>query len=149
MDQPELDRKVRYNIYQHFLARGRAPDSFELASEAGVQVEDIDDALGRLEAAREIVLAPGSTKIWMAHPFSAVPSPYPVQTAQGKYWANCAWDALGVAALLEVDTETRTQCLGCGEELTMRVRDGEAEPEDALVHLLVPASRFWDNVGFT
>ena len=85
----------------------------------------------------------------MAHPFSAVPTPFPVQTAERSYWANCAWDALAIPALLDVDAEIRTQCADCNEPMTLRVQGGQVDPADAVVHLAVPVRRFWENVGYT
>ena len=85
----------------------------------------------------------------MAHPFSAVPTPFPVRTARRTYWANCAWDALGVAALIDEDAVSETQCPDCGEALVLRVTDGRVSPGDGVVHFHVPPKRFWENVGFT
>jgi hypothetical protein len=110
---------------------------------------DVDEALVRLQTSHALALAPGSNNIWMAPPFSAVPTPFPVVCQDRRYWANCAWDALGVAALLGVPSETRTQCADCGESLTLRVSSEGVEPSTAVVHFLVPPKRFWDNLGFT
>src|SRR5205085_487975 len=101
-----------------------------------------------LADAHAIVLAPASTAIWMAHPFSAVPSAYPVATNDRTYWANCAWDALGVLSLVGVDGATRTRCADCGAEVTMSVRDGRITG-DGIVHFAVPPRRFWENVAYT
>ena len=94
-----------------------------------------------------IVLAPATLNIWMAHPFSAVPTPYPVVSGSRTYWANCAWDAAGVLSIVGAGS-SRTRCADCGLELTMTVRDGRIDG-DAVVHYAVPPRRFWDNVAFT
>jgi hypothetical protein len=39
----------------------------------------------------------------MAHPFSAVPTPYPLRTPERTCWADRTWDAFGIAGLLGVD----------------------------------------------
>lgn len=149
METGELDREMRFHIYRRFAETGRAPSVEHLASEAGVPVEGVAESLDRLAENHAIALAPGTRNVWMAHPFSAVPTPYPVRTADRTYWANCAWDALGVAALLDVNAETATQCADCGEELVIRIVDGQVSPGDAVVHMHVPPKRFWENVGFT
>ncbi len=146
---PALDREVRYHIYRRFAATGRAPDVGTLASGTGASVQEVEASLDRLAADRAIVLAPGTRNLWMAHPFSAVPTPYPVRTSPRTYWANCAWDALGIAALLGVDARTETRCGDCGEALVIRVEGGRVSPGDAVVHFHVPPKRFWENVGFT
>ena len=115
----------------------------------GRPVGDVEASLIRLAASHRLVLAPGSVAIWMAHPFSGVPTAYPVETATRQYWANCAWDALGIPALLGVDARARTLCPDCGEPLEIDVRDGTATSTGACVHFAVPPRRFWDDIGFT
>lgn len=148
-DPAAVDRAVRFRIYRHFADFAEAPAAADLAAALGLPSAEVEASLDRLAAARAIALAPGSRNIWMAHPFSAVPTPFPVETAGRTYWANCAWDALGIPALLGVDAESRTQCAECAEPLTLRVRGGRVEPGDAVVHFVVPPKRFWENVGFT
>ena len=105
-------------------------------------------ALKRLAELRALVLAPATVNVWMAHPFSAVPTAYPVAMAGRTYWANCAWDAAGVLSLVGGDGECRTQCADCGQEITIAVRDGRVHG-DGVVHYAVPPKRFWENVAFT
>lgn len=145
----EIDRDVRYHVYRHFVTTGRAPSVDTLAERLEISNSGITDALLRLESAHALVLAPGSRNIWMAHPFSAVPTVYPVKTSGLSYWANCAWDALAIPTLLGVNGDTVTQCPDCAEPLTITTRGGELAPTDAVVHFAVPPRRFWENVGFT
>ena len=135
-------------MYRHFVDTARAPDADSIAQGTGLQPPAVTAALRRLADRRAIVLAPASTAVWMAHPFSAVPTPYPVTANGRRYWANCAWDAAGVLSLLGVDGDTRTRCGDCGEPLMMAVRAGRIEG-DGIVHFAVPPRRFWENVAFT
>lgn len=148
-DHDALDRRVRWAIYQRFIESGRGPTTDALAADAAVSVAEVEASLDRLAARRLIALAPGSRALWMAHPFSAVPTAYPVATPEGSYWANCAWDALGIPALLGVDAHTRTLCPDCGEPLEIRVEGGRARSNGERVHFGVEPRRFWDDVGFT
>ena len=85
----------------------------------------------------------------MANPFSAVPTAYRV-AADGRWWyANCAWDAFGVCAALGVDGHVSSSCPDCGEPIEIDVRDHQPVPDEHLVHLLVPAARWWDDIVFT
>ena len=86
----------------------------------------------------------------MLNPFSAVETPHRVE-AQGRTWfGNCAWDALGIPAALHADGVVRSQCPDCGEPLDLEIREGElVEGRDLLVHFVVPASRWWDDIAFT
>ncbi len=142
-----VERAVRLFVYRHFVDTARAPDLGAIA--AGIQENErtVLSALRKLVAAHALVMAPASTNIWMAHPFSAVPSAYPVQTRGRTYWANCAWDAAGMMALLG-DGETRTRCPDCARAITIEMRDDRLSGE-GVVHVAVPPRRFWDNVAYT
>jgi hypothetical protein len=144
-----LEGDVRFHVYRHFVETGRAPTIGEIASALDIPLDAVERSLRRLADDHMLVLAPGSLNVWMAHPFSAVPTPYPVETPERRYWANCAWDALAIPALLDVDARTATTCPDCAEPLTLRTRAGQLEATGAVVHFAVPPRRFWDNVGFT
>jgi ribonuclease HI len=142
-----VERAVRVFVYRHFVETARAPDLSAIT--AGVQENDrtVLSALRKLVAAHALVMAPASTNIWMAHPFSAVPSAYPVQTRGRTYWANCAWDAAGMMALLG-GGETRTRCPDCASPIAMEAHDDRLSGEGVL-HFAVPPRKFWDNVAYT
>jgi probable phosphoglycerate mutase len=144
----DTERAVRLFVYRHFVDTAGAPDLDEIARGTGIQPDQAASALRRLADLHAIVLAPASIAIWMAHPFSAVATEYPVETSDRTYWANCAWDAAGIMSLLGRDAETRTRCADCGERLTMAVRDG-AMTCNGVVHFAVPPRRFWENVAYT
>src|SRR5207237_65683 len=98
-----LERAVRLFIYEHFVKTARAPSALEIAAAVKASDDAVDKALRRLAEMHAIVLAPASTAVWMAHPFSAVPTAYPVDVGGRRYWANCAWDAAGVLSLVGGD----------------------------------------------
>ncbi len=139
---------VHLHIYDCFLETGRAPAAAGIAAALGADGAAVDDALGELAAAHAIVLAPSSRSIRMAHPFSAEPTSFAVVSGGISYWANCAWDALGIAAVLERDTEASAECPDCGETIDLSVGRGNVEG-DAIIHFLVPPGRFWDDVGYS
>jgi len=144
------DTRARLHLYERFLADGRPPTAAETAEALGVPAEEAEAAYQRLEQAHVIVLAPGTTDVWMANPLSAVPTPFRVITDDGRsWWGNCVWDAFGVLAMVGADGVVDTSCPDCGERLELRVRDGELESVEAVVHFAVPAARWWDNIGFT
>ena len=145
-----IQAQIRAAVYGHLIQHGEAPDTATLAGETDLDVDEILGALGELEDAHALVLGPNRDSIWMAHPFSAVPTPYPVETADGgHHWGNCAWDALGVLALLGRDGKSSTACPDCDDPMTLEVAGGALVSDDDVVHFLVPPRRFWDDVGFT
>jgi ribonuclease HI len=143
----ELERAVRLFIYRHFVDTASAPDIPTIARGMKTNETSIAAALRTLADGHAIVLAPASLAIWMAHPFSAVPTPYPVDANGRTYWANCAWDAAGILSLVG-DGETQTLCADCGQHAGFGVQDG-ALVGDGVVHYLVPPRKFWDNVAYT
>lgn len=149
MDHDTLDRRVRLSIFDHTAATSSVPTTEAIASTLGASLDAIDASLQRLAAGRVIVLAPGTTNIWMANPFSAVPTDFLVE-AQGRiYFGNCIWDGLGVPAMLNVDGTLHTHCPDCGEPLRLTVRDHRLADGAGVIHFAVPAARWWENIGFT
>jgi ribonuclease HI len=142
-----LEREVRRFVYQHFVETGGAPDRAAIVSAVRARDLEVIGALHNLADLHALVLAPATTNIWMAHPFSAVPTAYPVLARGRTYFANCAWDAAGILALVG-DGESRTCCDDCGAELALTVRDG-ALHGDGVVHFAVPPRRFWENIAYT
>jgi hypothetical protein len=120
-----------------------------VAAAAGVGADAVPGALRRLADAHAIVLDEAG-ELWMAHPFSAVPTPFEVEVAGTRHTANCVWDALGVIELLGGTGTARFPCPDCGEPLRVDVRDGELrDPPELLVHFAVPAARWYEDIGFT
>jgi hypothetical protein len=61
------------------------------------------------------------------------------------------WDILGIAAILGKDATGHAPC-GCGEcseKLELAIRCGHPVQSDWIVHFVVPAARFWENIGYT
>ena len=148
MPDSRLHDAVRIYIYRQFIETGHAIGAGDIARALNCHAAEIEQALVDLADAHTIVLAPGTRSIWMAHPFSAVPTPYTVHRGGISYWANCAWDALGIAAMLQRDTECLCQCPDCNQRIDLSVNDGRVS-SDAVVHFVVPPRRFWDNVAYT
>jgi hypothetical protein len=145
-----FDLKVRRHVYSSVAANGRAPTTSEAAEVFGVPEPETADSYRRLHDEHALVLFPDTTELWMANPFCFAPTPHRV-TAAGRVWtATCAWDALGIPAALHEDGQVESECACCGEPVALEVCDGElVEGTEVLVHILVPARRWWDDIGFT
>ena len=50
---------------------------------------------------------------------------------------------------LDADGEISSVCPDCGEPIEISVRGGRVDPGEHVVHLLVPAARWWDDIVFT
>ena len=124
----------RREIYQHYAATGAPP---RLARE---------DLLA-LEADHAVVLGPDGT-IAFANPFATGPAPYRIQTPDAIHYAICAWDALGVLAALRSDGVAEGRCPDCDQPIAIRIREGDVDPAETVVHFLVPAANWYENLSF-
>ena len=106
-------------------------------------------AFQSLRSQRLIWLEPDGATIRMAPPFSGVPTQHGVETGGVEYYANCAWDALGVLAALHRPGRVRSRCEQSGEPLDLEVGENGPEPSTWVYHCLVPAARWWDDLVFT
>ncbi len=145
----EFDRDLRLQVYRFFLESGRPPYAAESAAALSVTPAEVEAGLRRLHDAHVIVLAPGTSYVWLANPLSALPTAF-VATVDGhERYAPCVWDALGIVAMLGGNGEVSTLCPDCGKGLRLEVSDGSLRPVDYVVHYVVPARRWWDDIGFT
>ena len=141
--------QARAYIYQHFADTAHPPtvdqvvDHFSLTRQAG---EALFHELDRLHA---FFLDPGTLDIRIANPFSAVPTDFVVQAQDKAYYANCAWDALGIAAALHSDAVINATYAEDDAPLTFTIRDGQVQHPKAVVHLLVPFQHWYDDMVFT
>ena len=146
----ELDLRIRSHVYSSFVRDCTTLTPADAGAELGLAEAAVADAYRRLHDAHALVLHPGSTEIRMLNPFSTVETPHRVEAAGRSWYANCAWDALGIPAALHADGRIASACPDCGERLELEVRDGElVRGADLLVHFVVPARRWWDDIGFT
>ena len=146
----ELDRVVRLRVYEHFIEYQRPPTVADVAEALATTRDDIEAAFGRLDRAHMLVLGPGSREIHMAMPFSAVPTPFEVSVGGRTWWANCAWDALGIPVVVGTAAKISASCADCGEPIELGVGpEGVFDCGPALVHYALPVARWWDDIFFT
>jgi hypothetical protein len=148
---PLTDDAVRRHVYEVTVERGRPPFVADAATALGASRDDVRAAFGRLREQRLLLLA-GNGEIVMAPPFSAVPTPFRVVAGGGDYFANCVWDAYGVAAALGREADVEASCGCCGEPMRLAVRGGRtvlAADDTAVAHFAVPAAHWWADLPYT
>ena len=122
----------------------------DLAADSDVPLEEVEAALHELAAQDVIALIPGTSFVWLAHPFSAAAAPFRVTAGERSWDAICIWDALGILALVESDGHVTSRCPDCSAGLTVHVRGGEATAgEPYVAHYGIPANRWYEDVGYT
>jgi hypothetical protein len=82
------DLDVRHFIYTTFAETSRPPTSSEVADHFKIPISAIEKAYENLANAHHIALAPGSHSIWMAHPFSSLPTNFLAEVEGKGYWGN-------------------------------------------------------------
>jgi len=145
----ELERRAKLAIYEHFAAAGRRPSADDVAERVGASVREVREIFNRLRAQRVLMLEADGESIRMAPPFSGVPTQHRVTAAGVSYYANCAWDALGIPAALRQPATVHSRCEQSLEPLTLAVSERGPEASDWLFHCVVPAARWWDDIVFT
>ena len=144
-----VDSSVRTFIFETAAATGSVPQAPEIAESLGLSAETVDATLKRLAAAKVLILAPNNGDIWAANPFCAVSSGFRVEVNGKRYWAICAWDALGIVAAVHASSASvRAPCGDCGDILQLNFEGGELVESEGLIHFAVPARAWWKNIGF-
>lgn len=140
---------LHHAIVTFFLAHQRAPSVVELASRFDRSERDVRAALRALAADHGVVLHPRSDEIWIAHPFSTVPTSFVVRAGSCAWWGNCAWCSLGLAFLAGDSAVIETRVGALDEPVTIRTERGNILDKDFVVHFPVPMRHAWDNVLYT
>lgn len=143
-------KEVRLDVLHEASRSGRVPDAAEVARRLGRSAGDVVEAFRQLAESHVYVLEPDdSTRLRMANPFSAVPTPFNVEVGGRQYFGNCVWDALGVVSLLGGEGRVQTVCPDCQETMALHVSGRRLAPLEAVVHFGVPARRWWDDIIHT
>lgn len=148
MDENQL-WDIRAFVYHHFAVTTRPPNVDETASRFALTHEQAVSAYEELHQRHAFYLQPGTHDILMANPFSGVETPFKVRANDKTYFANCAWDSLGIPAALHSDAQIEAACAHSGEPIRLMVSDHQIQDSDALVHFLLPFREWYNDLAFT
>ena len=144
-----IDFDVRRQILGTF-ATGGTPTRVSVMQALGLDYAQISASYAALVATHVVVLDRDTGEVWMAMPFSSRPTPFRVVAGDRSMWANCAWDAFGIAAALDLDVSFATPCPASDAVIAGGVRRGVAFAHPgAVAYVGVPAPQWWDDIGFT
>jgi hypothetical protein len=138
---------VRLAIYDA-VVEGRQPSVAEVARFLGVDTAAVADAFRTLAEAHIVVLDATTAEIAWAPPFSVIPTAFRVRAGGASWYAVCAWDAFGIPAALKRDVDIDARCAWSGQAIPCGIAKGQPYG-DGVIHLLVPAAHFWDDIGYT
>jgi len=145
----EFDNIVKVMVYRLTAESGSIPSIEVVAEKVGAPTGEVKEAYARLRASRLLLLENDGVTIRMAPPFSGVPTQHRVSVDGVDYYANCAWDALGIPAALHRPGLVHSRCEQSLEPLELSVGVNGPEPSLWLFHCLVPAAKWWNDLVFT
>ena len=126
---PIPDSPLRFDVYRSIVATGRVPSIRDIVTLRRESAASRPLALHRLSDIHALVLD-ADGEIAMAHPFSATPTGYAVDTGQVTFFANCAWDAARDsrdAEPLPPSVAARCACQ-CAEPIPLEFDNGALAP---------------------
>ena len=145
----EFDLKTRYQIYRFFADNCRAPSYQEVADLLNAEKENVRVSFHKLHERHMIFLEPGADTIRMANPFSAIPTKYKVISGNKKWWANCAWDSLGIASALKIDVLIEATYADKQETVELQVNHGVVDGKNHIIYFPLPCRQWYDDLIFT
>jgi hypothetical protein len=146
----DFDTTIKLHIYKVIAETTHAPTSLEVAQALKTSTEEAEAAFQRLYEKRLLVLEPGDpSRIRMAPPFSGIKTSFAVTVGGKTYYANCAWDALGIPAALQSDGDVDATDGFTGEAISLQVRNQSPVAQECVIHFAVPAARWWDDIIYT
>lgn len=150
MDNTEsLLWQVRAFVYNHFADTTLPPSVDETAHHFDIDIEEASALYRELHNRHAFFLEPETLTIRMANPFSGIPTDFRVHANGKTYFANCAWDMLGIPAALHKDAVIEAVCTGSDESVQLEIKNRQITNNQLLVHFPLPFARWYDDLVFT
>lgn len=141
--------QVRHFVYKHFADTTHPPSVEETATHFNISVEEASELYNELNNRHAFFLEPETLTIRMAWPFSAIPTNFKVHANGKTYYANCAWDMLGIPVVLQSDALLEAVCTESNDLIRLEVNNGQISNNELLIHFPLPFARWYDDLVFT
>jgi len=151
--------QIRHFVYQHFADTTHPPSVDETAAHFNISTEEASEYYNELHNRHAFFLEPETLTVRMANPFSGIPTDFKVHANGKTYYANCAWDMLGIPAALHTDAVIEAVCTESNEIVQLEIKDGQiansqstsyqSTDSQLLIHFPLPFSRWYDDLTFT
>jgi hypothetical protein len=148
-DVTDRDWQIRLVVYQFFIDNERPPTADETAERCGISPDEAEASYRRLHDAHALLLDRATGAIRIANPLSAIPTDYRVRANGHEYFANCAWDSLGVPAMLHTDALIEATIADDPEPMRYAIENGELRAEEGIVHFPLPFRHWYDDLVHT
>ncbi|MDD7908323.1 alkylmercury lyase family protein [Pseudovibrio exalbescens] len=146
---PVTHADLHHAIINTIIERGWAPSIDELSTLLDADRQAVVVGLRALQDYHGVVLHPHNDEVWVAHPFSTVPTGFLVRARGKEWWGNCAWCSLGAAALTGPDVTITTVPGFDRSQVSLRIEGNTLLDTNYVVHFPTPMVRAWDNVVST
>jgi hypothetical protein len=140
---------LRRYVYTELVVSGAPPKAMEIGQRFSVSEDAAKQALATLKIGKTIYVSPRTGEIAMCGPFSALRTSYQVSRDDTRWYANCAWDMLGIPFIIAGDVRIEASCGDCGESILIDASATRAPTLDAVVHFLTPARDWYKDLEFT
>jgi hypothetical protein len=141
--------QIRHFVYTHFADTTIPPSVDVTATHFNITTEEASEYYRELHNRHAFFLDLGTLTIRMANPFSGIPTDFKVHANGKTYYANCAWDMLGIPAALHSDAVIEAKFTESNELVQLEVKDGKITNNQLLVHFPLPFARWYDDLVFT
>ena len=152
--------QVRHFVYNHFADTTLAPSVDDTAAHFNISPAEVGELYKELNNRHAFFLEPETLTVRMAWPFSAVPTIFKVYANGKTYYANCAWDMLGIPVLLQSDAIIEAVCTESNQLVQLEIRNGniaqggvpaaeDGGESSLLIHFPLPFARWYDDLTFT
>jgi hypothetical protein len=126
----------------------------EAAMHFGISIEEAMELYKELHNRHALFLDIDEMAIRMANPFSGIPTDFKVHANGKTYFANCAWDMLGIPAALHCDAVIDAICTESNDSVRLEIKDGKITNHQftntqLLVHFPLPFTQWYDDLVFT
>ena len=141
--------QTRAFVYNHFADTTHPPSVEDTVQHFNISSEEAGELYKELHNRHSFFLETNTLTIRMANPFSGIPTDFKVHANGKTYFANCAWDMLGIPAALHCDAVIDAVFTESNEAIQLEVKDGKVTNSDLLVHFPLAFSRWYDDLVFT
>ena len=151
--------QVRHFVYSHFAETTRPPRVDEAVAHFGISIEESAELYKELHNRHALFLDLDKVAIRMANPFSGIPTDFKVHANGKTYFANCAWDMLGIPAALHCDAVIDAVCTESNDTVRLEIKDGQiinhqftntqSTNTQLRIHFPLPFARWYDDLVFT
>ena len=122
MDE-DLVWQARHFVYSHIAETTRPPRVDEAAAHFGISTAEATELYKELHNRHAVFLDVDEAAIRMANPFSGIPTDFKVHANGKTYFANCAWDMLGIPAALHCDAVIEAVYTESNESVKLEIKD--------------------------